>query len=113
MKRLVVVLTLVATSAVGGEIKDMTSVLTAPLRWKATEWKRFGEGVAVVAAVAAIDKPLIDAVQRNRNHATDEFARRITPLGGHDAVLASIALLGSGWLAHDQRLLGAGRDSLE
>jgi membrane-associated phospholipid phosphatase len=113
MKRIAILLTFVAANAFAGELQNIGAVLKAPLRWRATEWKRFGEGVALVVAVAAVDKPVIDAVQRNRFHFSDQFARRITPLGGHDAVLASVALFGSGLLLHDQRLRGAGRDSLE
>jgi membrane-associated phospholipid phosphatase len=113
MKRVAILLVFVATNVFAGELQDVGSVLKAPLRWKATEWKRFGEGVALVAVVAAVDKPVIDAVQRNRTHFSDQFARRITPLGGHDAVLASIALFGTGFVLHDDRLRGAGRDSLE
>ena len=113
MKRIAIVIVLVAANAVAGEVQDVASVLKAPLHWKVKEWRRFGEGVALVVAVAAVDKPVIDAVQRNRSHFSDEFARRITPLGGHDAVLASIALFGTGFVLHDERLRGAGRDSLE
>ena len=113
MKRIAIVIVFVAANAVAGEVQDVASVLKAPLHWKVKEWKRFGEGVALVVAVAAVDKPVIDAVQRNRTHFSDQFARRITPLGGHDAVLASIALFGTGFVLHDDRLRGAGRDSLE
>jgi len=113
MKRIAILLVLVATSGFAGEVQSVAGVIKAPLHWKAKEWKRFGEGVALVAAVAAVDKPVIDAVQRNRTHFSDQFARRITPLGGHDAVLASIALFGTGFVLHDDRLRGAGRDSLE
>src|SRR5204863_7045666 len=113
MKRAAILLVFVAANAFAGELQGVGSVLKAPLHWKAKEWKRFGEGVALVAAVAAADKPVIDAVQRNRTHFSDQFARRVTPLGGHDAVLASIALFGTGFVLHDDRLRGAGRDSLE
>lgn len=113
MKRIAVVLLLVAVQAVAGEVKDVASVIAAPVHWKTRQWERFGGGVALVVVVAAMDKPLIDAVQRNRSHVSDEFAKRITPLGANDAVLASWALLGSGLLLHNDRLRGAGRDALE
>jgi membrane-associated phospholipid phosphatase len=62
--------------------------------------------LALLIATAA-DKPLLKAVQRT--HAPFD----ITPLGGHDALLISGAMLGAGWLAHDERLRAAGLESAE
>jgi len=102
-----------AASAFGGEVQDVTKVVIAPVHWKLKQWTRFGEGVALVVGVAAVDRPLIGAIQRNRSNFSDQFARRITPIGANDAVLASWALLGSGFLFHNDTLRGAGRDAIE
>jgi membrane-associated phospholipid phosphatase len=69
--------------------------------------------ITVLIIAAAADKPLIDTVQRNRSHFSDEFAHRVTPLGGHDALLISAGMFGAGWLAHDDRLRAAGLESVE
>jgi PAP2 superfamily len=113
VKSVAIVLLFVAANGVAGEVKDVASVIVAPVHWKTRQWERFGGGVALVVVVAAMDKPIIDAVQRNRSHVSDRFANFVTPLGANDAVLASWALLGSGLLLHDNRLRGAGRDALE
>lgn len=56
---------------------------------------------------AAADKPIGDAIQRNR------LPVSLTPLGGHDALLISAAMLGTGWIRNDNRLRSAGLESLE
>ncbi len=92
---------------------DVKSLAAAPLHWRAPQWKRFGEGVALVLAVGAADKPIEDAFQRNRSSATNSFAKTITPWGAHRALEVSAVMIGAGYFMHDQNLLGAGRDSLE
>src|SRR5712691_8967940 len=98
--RRIVLLLLVAASAHAGElqqaVKDVKSLATAPLHWRSREWKRFGEGLGAVAVVMASDKTVTDAVQRNRSHATDEFARRITPFGGGRALQISALMFAGG-----------------
>src|SRR5262249_55814227 len=78
--------------------------------------KRIATGMLILAMAVpavAIDKPLIDLIQRNLTHFTDEFSRRVTPFGGHDALLISAAMFGTGWLTHDTRLRAAGLESVE
>lgn len=69
--------------------------------------------LTTAAPAVAFDKPLLDLIQRNRTHFTDEVARRVTPLGGHDALLVSALMFGTGWLMHDDRLRSAGLESAE
>jgi len=108
---------LLALPAHAGELQraaaDVKSLTLAPWHWHAQQWKRFGEGVALVLAVGAADKPIDDAFQRARSHTTDSFAKAITPWGAHRALEVSAVMIGTGWLMHDPNLLGAGRDSLE
>jgi hypothetical protein len=117
LKPLCTLLLFVACSAQAGELQraaaDVKSLATAPFHWRAKEWRRFGEGAALVLAVAAADKPIDDAFQRNRTSSTNSFARTITPWGGHRALEVSALLIGVGYFSHNQNLLGAGRDSLE
>lgn len=118
MRRLLAaVLCCLAPIAQAGELQsaadDAKSLATAPIHWKAPQWHRFAEGVAVVAAVMIADRRLEDAFQRNRSSFTDSFARQVTPFGGARAIEISALLVGTGWLAHNDNVLGAGRDSLE
>jgi len=117
LKPVVILLLFVASGAHAGELQraaaDVKSLITSPLHWRAREWRRFGEGAALVVAVGVADKQIENAFQRNRSSATDSFARTITPWGGHRAFEVSVALIGVGYFSHNQNVLGAGRDSLE
>lgn len=117
LKLALALLLLIAFNAQAGELQraaaDVKSLITAPLHWRAHQWRRFGEGAALVLAVGAADKPIEDAFQRNRTSSTNSFARTITPWGGHRALEVSALLIGAGYFLHNQNVLGAGRDSLE
>ena len=106
-----------ALTAQAGELQsaadDAKSLATAPINRKAPQWRRFAEGVGAVAAVMIADRRLEDAFQRNRSSFTDSFARQVTPFGGGRAMQVSAVLIGTGWLTHNDNVLGAGRDSLE
>ena len=99
-----------------GEIRnaarDAKSLATAPLHWKSAEWRRFGEGIAAVAVVGALDKPIMDLVQRTRASATDSISEALTPFGGGRALQISALMFAAGALMHDRRLEGAGRDAV-
>ena len=117
MKSALTLLFFAAVAAQAGELQraaaDVKSLINAPLHWRSREWRRFGEGAALVVAVGVADKQIEDAFQRNRSSATDSFSRRITPWGGHRALEASAALIAAGYFSHHPNVLGAGRDSLE
>src|SRR5438270_3451167 len=57
-------------------LDDARAYLTAPLHWRAHEWERFGEGVALVLAVHAEDRRLLRDVQRIGH---DQFFLNLTP----------------------------------
>jgi hypothetical protein len=102
-----------AIPAFAGEpriIKDVRDVATAPVHWRAREWTRFGEGVALVLAVHAADDDILHAVQRNHH---DTFAKRVTPFGGGRGDEIAMAMIAGGWLAHDDRLRNSGAGALE
>lgn len=93
--------------------EDAKAMSQSPLHWNASQWKRFGEGTAAVAAIYAVDPHLYDAVQRNRSSATNDFARAVTPFGGRRAEYVSALLIIGGVMSHDDTMRDAGRDSLE
>ena len=101
------------TNEVRKYLRDAKSLATGPLHWRRTEWNRFGEGAAAVAALYTADRPLYDGVQRNRTSFTNSFAKDITPFGGHRALELSVLMIAGGALAHDPATRDAGRDSLE
>lgn len=100
-----------------GELKryvtDAKSLATSPLHWRKTQWMRFGGGVAAAGALYAADRTLYDGVQRNRTSFTNNFAKDITPFGGHRALEMSVLMITVGALTHQTATRDAGRDSLE
>ena len=103
--------------SVAGELRqyghDFTDMTLAPLRWNGHQWVRFGEGLGSVAIVYAADRPIYDAVQRNKNSFTRNFAKQITPFGARRSELISAAMIITGSMTHDFTMRDAGRDSLE
>jgi membrane-associated phospholipid phosphatase len=94
-------------------VRDAKSLATAPLHWDGKEWTRFGEGSAAVLALYATDRQTSDYVQRHRSSSTDQFAKDITPFGGHRALQASVLMIAAGAGIHNTSLRDAGRDSFE
>jgi len=86
---------------------------TAPLRWDRRAWMHFAEGTAVVVALYATDRQTVERAQRNRSSFSDNFAKTITPFGGHRALEASLVMIAAGAGVHNSALRDAGRDSLE
>jgi len=102
----------IAKRAVTAEAKRYLRDAKSMTRWDERQWRRFGEGVAGVAAVYALDKPLYDAVQRNRSSFTDDVSKVVTPFGGRRAENISALLIVAGAWSHNDNLRDAGRDSL-
>jgi PAP2 superfamily protein len=91
-------------------LDDVREVVTAPIHWRAHEWTRFGEGVALVLAAHAADDRLLRDVQRLGH---DSFFHDVTPFGGGRGTQVTFVLIGAGWLWRDQRMLNTGVDALE
>jgi hypothetical protein len=106
-----------ATTAVKHEVvryvRDAKSLAAAPLHWDRQAWERFGEGTAVVVALYATDKQTSDRVAQQRSSSTDQFAKTLTPFGGHRALEISALMILTGAGIHDDTLRDAGRDSLQ
>jgi undecaprenyl-diphosphatase len=94
-------------------VRDAKSLAAAPLRWDRKEWTRFAEGSAAVLALYATDRQTSDYVQRHRSSSTNQFAKTLTPFGGHRALQASVLMIAAGAGIHDTTLRDAGRDSFE
>lgn len=94
-------------------VTDARSLVTAPLRWDRAAWMRFGEGTAAVVALYATDHKTAQWVQDHRSSSTNDFARVITPFGGHRAMELSWLMIAAGAGMHDSNLRDAGRDSFE
>jgi membrane-associated phospholipid phosphatase len=99
--------------AVVNEVKrygsDAAAIVRAPLQWDEAMWRK----VAIITAVDAADESIADFVQRNRSHASDQFAKTITPFGGGRALQLSGVTLLIGLATHNPRLRDTGRDAIE
>ncbi|HEX3068359.1 MAG TPA: phosphatase PAP2 family protein [Thermoanaerobaculia bacterium] len=94
-------------------VRDAKSVATAPLHWDRQAWERFGEGTAAVVALYAVDKQTSNQFAEQRSSTTDQFAKTLTPFGGHRALEISALMILTGAGIHDDALRDAGRDSLQ
>ena len=94
-------------------VRDARSLAAAPLHWDRAAWERFGEGTAVVVALYATDKQTSDRAARQRSSSTDQFAKTLTPFGGHRALEISALMIAAGAGTHNDTLRDAGRDSLQ
>jgi len=92
---------------------DAKSLALAPLHWNRQQWVHFGEGVGLVAAVYAVDRPVYDVVQRNRANTTDRIAHFVTPFGSSRAETLSVLMIAGGSAFGDTNVRDAGRDALE
>ena len=94
-------------------VHDAKSLTIAPLHWDRRTWERFGEGSVAVAALYATDRQISDRVAQSRSSSTDQFAKVMTPFGGHRAIDISVLMIAAGAGIHDDNLRDAGRDSLQ
>jgi hypothetical protein len=92
-------------------VRDAKSLAEAPLHWDGKQWARFGEGSAAVLALYATDRQTSDYVQRHRTSSTDQFAKTMTPFGGHRALQASVLMIAAGAGIHDTSLRGGRGDA--
>jgi undecaprenyl-diphosphatase len=95
------------------DVQDAKSLASAPLRWDRKTWTRFAEGTAAVVVLYATDRQTSERVQQHRSSSTDQFAKTITPFGGHRALEMSVLMIAAGAGIRDTNLRDAGRDSLE
>lgn len=94
-------------------LQDARYVLGSPARWDRGTWKDIGLfGLAVVGTAAVLDRPIQNAVQRNRNRTSDTVTRVFEPLGAE----YSLAVLGGFYLAgainDDPKAIAVAQDGL-
>ena len=77
-------------------MQDARYVLRPPTRWEQSTWQDIGlVGLAVVGTSAVLDRPIQNAVQRNRNRTLDKVTQVFEPFGAE----YSLAVLGGFYLA--------------
>ena len=77
-------------------VQDARYVLRSPTLWDQGTWQDIGLiGLAVVSTAAVLDRPIQNAVQRNRNPTSDKVTRIFEPFG----TKYSLAVLGGFYLA--------------
>src|SRR5690349_7013716 len=92
---------------------DAVAMVRAPLQWDEATWRKVAIIAAADAAAFAADESTAGFVQRNRNHASDQFAKTVTPFGGGRALQLSGATLLLGLATGNPRLRDTGRDAIE
>ena len=92
---------------------DAVALVRAPLQWDEAMWRKVAIITAADAAAFAADQSFANFVQRNRRHASDQFAKAFTPFGGGRALQLSGATLLLGLATHNPRLRDTGRDAIE
>lgn len=77
-------------------LQDARYIWRAPSRWDQSTWKDVGLiSLAMVGTAAVLDRPIQNAVQRNRNRTSDKVTRVFEPFGAE----YSLAVLGGFYLA--------------
>lgn len=70
---------------------DGVDIATSPLRFDHDDWHEIGYiGAGLAVTVALIDKPVRDAVQRNRKPGVDRFLKDIEPFGQKQYTLPTL-----------------------
>ena len=92
---------------------DAEDVGTAPLRWHGHEWRRFGEGAAIVLGAYLADDQIVKFVSRQQNHVLNRYLSGVTHLGGGYGIDVAALLAVGGFAARDERMMDAGVDALE
>lgn len=62
-------------------ISDAGQVLSSPERWGRKEWSQFYLCTAGVVSLMIVDKPIYEAIQKNRSNSLDSFAGFVEEFG--------------------------------
>ncbi len=94
-------------------IDDTCHIFSSPLRWDENDWLVALLGTCSVVGVAAFaDKPVKNALQKNRTDANDSFARAIQPFGSKYSFGVLGAFEAGGILFHDDNARAVAQDGL-
>jgi membrane-associated phospholipid phosphatase len=103
--------------AVVDEVKrygsDAAAIARAPLTWDEAMWRKVALITALDVDLFAADESIARVAQRNRTHASEEFANAVTPFGGGRALQLSAATVIVGLVTRNPRLRDTGRDAIE
>lgn len=96
------------SSAFSGEylrllVLDTTDTLTAPAHWGREEWRNFSLYITGIGAVMLLDKPIYEAVQKNRIGSIDDFAKSVQEIGSYPSFGIMGAFYAAGSLLEDDR----------
>lgn len=95
-------------------VQDARYVLRSPTLWDQGTWQDIGLiGLAVVSTAAVLDRPIQNAVQRNRNPTSDKVTRIFEPFGtkySQAAVLGGFYLAGA--INDDPKATAVAQDGL-
>jgi len=91
---------------------NVVQLATAPARWEAPQWQRFGLGIAAVGVtIAVLDEPIRDAIdpRPDRNSLIDRVDRLGERRTSH---ILMAGFYGYGWLQGDERAKAVAVDAL-
>jgi membrane-associated phospholipid phosphatase len=92
---------------------DAKDIFPAPVkRWHATQWKRFGEGVALLFAYP-LDQKVSNILIRNHTVFGTRYLHAVTHLGGGYGEELTFVMIAGGYVGHDQHMIDTGFDALE
>lgn len=92
-------------------LHDVKMTFTAPAHWDGRNWLVFGGVASGIGAVAVFDKPIQQAVQRNRNGTLDSISSNIQPFGNEYAPGVIGAFYLGGLLFNDPRAKAVALDA--
>jgi membrane-associated phospholipid phosphatase len=92
---------------------DGVQLFSAPLHWRAADWRRAAGVGLVLGGLFAADRHVNSEAQAHRDGTTDGISNFVQPMGGAGAFALSAALLADGLVKHDAGALETGRDALE
>lgn len=92
---------------------DSAALVTAPLQWNGTDWKKAAGFTAVLAGLFALDRRIDHSAQAHRSSLSNGVSSATTTFGAEGAFGVSGALLLGGALAHDSNTGDMGREALE
>ncbi len=101
----------------GGEAKrygaDTAALVTAPLRWDGTDWKKAAGFTVVLGGLFALDRRIDHSAQAHRSSLTNGVSGATTTFGSVGGFGVSGAILLGGALFHDSNTSDMGREAIE
>lgn len=97
----------------GRYVGDGVGVVTAPVRWTASDWKKAAGFTVVLGGLIAADHSIDSAAQRNRSCFTNHVSDATTSFGGGNGTEAAVVAIGAGLVFRSPDLRDTGREALE